>query len=77
MCAPISTPSRCRKTLESFREGRTNVLLATTVAEEGIDVQSVEMVVRMEPPAFLTAVIQSRGRARFPERLVAAWQHFA
>lgn len=41
-------------------------MVATSVAEEGIDIQACSLVVRLEPPATVIGMIQSRGRARYP-----------
>eukprot|EP00039_Didymoeca_costata_P029984 m.27404 g.27404 ORF g.27404 m.27404 type:complete len:679 (-) comp7891_c0_seq1:1251-3287(-) len=53
--------------IEEFRKGNFNVLVATSVVEEGIDVRSCKLVIRTEPPQTIITNIQSRGRARYPE----------
>lgn len=64
--------ARQKRLLRDFETGAVNVLVATTVLEEGIDVAGCSLVVRHDAAASLTALIQSRGRARWAEsRFVA------
>ncbi|CAK8991721.1 unnamed protein product [Durusdinium trenchii] len=51
--------------LSNFRQGKTNVMVATSVAEEGIDIPSCNLVVRMEPAQTVIKFVQARGRARY------------
>ena len=53
-----------RKTLGCFSIGKVNVLVATDVVEEGIDVRSCSCVIRFDLPKTVRSFIQSRGRAR-------------
>ena len=48
--------------LDSFREGEHNVLVATSVAEEGLDIPEVDLVVFYEPVPSEIRAIQRRGR---------------
>ena len=48
--------------LESFRKGSFNVLVATSVAEEGLDIPEVDLVIFYEPIASEIRYIQRRGR---------------
>ncbi|TRM58708.1 hypothetical protein BD626DRAFT_410125 [Schizophyllum amplum] len=52
------------ETLADFRLGIKNVIVSTSVAEEGIDIQACGCVVRWDPPPNMASWVQSRGRAR-------------
>lgn len=41
-----------------------NVIVATSILEEGLDVQSCNLVIRFDPSSTVCSFIQSRGRAR-------------
>ncbi|KAF2116487.1 dicer-like protein-like protein 2 [Lophiotrema nucula] len=62
--ANLAEPRNQTATLDDFREGRTNLFLATSVLEEGIDVSSCHLVICFERPKNLKSFIQRRGRAR-------------
>ncbi len=50
------------KLLDNFRDGFFNVLIATSVAEEGLDIPSVDLVIFYEPIPSAIRHIQRRGR---------------
>ncbi len=50
------------KALEDFRAGKYNVLAATSVAEEGLDIPAVDLVIFYEPIPSEIRSIQRRGR---------------
>ncbi|KAF8881944.1 hypothetical protein CPB84DRAFT_1791372 [Gymnopilus junonius] len=47
-----------------FRDRKINVLIATSVAEEGLDFQECDLVVRFDGLHHMVGYVQSRGRAR-------------
>jgi len=49
-------------TMESFRKGRTQVLVATDVASRGLDIPEVDLVVQCQPPKDSEAYIHRVGR---------------
>ncbi|KAH9857576.1 hypothetical protein C2E23DRAFT_720089 [Lenzites betulinus] len=51
-------------TVKMFRERLVNVLVATSVAEEGLDFPACDLVIRFDPVQHMVGYVQSRGRAR-------------
>lgn len=51
-----------REGIERFKDGDYNVMLATSVAEEGLDIPSTDLVIFYEPVASEIRSIQRRGR---------------
>ncbi|RLG19848.1 hypothetical protein DRN67_01535 [Candidatus Micrarchaeota archaeon] len=57
------TQKEQQKTIRRFREGEFNVLVASSIGEEGLDIPGVDCVVFYEPVASEIRSIQRRGRA--------------
>lgn len=55
-----------KQVIDSFRRKELNLLFATSVAEEGLDFPSCDLVIRFDELTSIDAYIQSRGRARNP-----------
>lgn len=53
-----------RNTINDFKSGKLNLMIATKVAEEGLDIQPCNIVIRFDFCSSLVSYIQSRGRAR-------------
>ncbi|KAI9820606.1 MAG: Dicer-like protein 2 [Pycnora praestabilis] len=53
-----------KETLDDLRNGKKNLIIATSVLEEGIDVSACHIVICFSKPANLKSFIQRRGRAR-------------
>jgi ERCC4-related helicase len=62
--ATFAEPKNQQTTLDDFRSGTLNLILATSVLEEGIDVSSCHLVICFERPKNLKSFVQRRGRAR-------------
>jgi len=56
------TPKRQVERLNSFRSGESNVLLATSIGEEGLDIPAADLVIFYEPVSSEIRTIQRRGR---------------
>ena len=58
------TQAAQKDAIGSFREGRTNLLIATSVAEEGLDIPECNVVIRYQYTSNEIAKEQTEGRAR-------------
>ena len=56
------TQKKQKEIIKAFRKGEYDVLLSTSVAEEGIDIPAVDLVVLYEPVPSEIRMIQRRGR---------------
>jgi superfamily II DNA/RNA helicase len=61
------TNNQLKEVLSKFRQGRVNVLIATNVVEEGLDVSECNLVICMNELLNVKAFIQMKGRARQKE----------
>lgn len=53
-----------KKILRDIKHHKYHIVVATSVAEEGIDIPECELVITMNLPSSVTALVQMRGRAR-------------
>uniref|UniRef100_M4ET69 Uncharacterized protein n=1 Tax=Brassica campestris TaxID=3711 RepID=M4ET69_BRACM len=60
------TRKKQNETVEDFRKGLVNIIVSTSILEEGLDVQSCNLVVGFDPASNICSFIQSQGRARMP-----------
>lgn len=61
------TQCQQEEVIASFRSGRVNLLVSTTVGEEGIDIPDCKYVIRYDVRGNEIASVQSRGRVRDKE----------
>lgn len=61
------TQNEQKEVISKFRTGKINLLIATTVAEEGLDIKECNVVIRYGLVTNEIAMIQARGRARAEE----------
>uniref|UniRef100_A0A8C3VKG8 RNA helicase n=1 Tax=Catharus ustulatus TaxID=91951 RepID=A0A8C3VKG8_CATUS len=65
------TQNEQREVIDKFRHGNINLLIATTVAEEGLDIKECNIVIRYGLVTNEIAMVQARGRARSDESTYA------
>ncbi|CAM9514269.1 unnamed protein product [Ectocarpus fasciculatus] len=58
------TKAQAQASVKAFRSGSVNLLLATVVAEEGMDIPKANCVVRYDAMVHAVSMVQGRGRAR-------------
>ncbi|XP_012466799.1 endoribonuclease Dicer homolog 2 isoform X4 [Gossypium raimondii] len=58
------TRKKQNEIVEEFRKGMVNIIVATSILEEGLDVQACNLIIRFDPSPTVCSFIQSRGRAR-------------
>jgi Fanconi anemia group M protein len=69
------TQKEQKKVLEDFREGKFNILVSTSVGEEGLDIPKVDLVIFYEPVPSAIRTIQRIGRTgRFKKGLAKIMQ---
>lgn len=61
------TQNEQKEVISKFRTGKINLLIATTVAEEGLDIEECNIVIRYGLVTNEIAMVQARGRARADE----------
>ncbi|XP_003921978.3 interferon-induced helicase C domain-containing protein 1 [Saimiri boliviensis] len=61
------TQNEQKEVISKFRTGKINLLIATTVAEEGLDIKECNVVIRYGLVTNEIAMVQARGRARADE----------
>ncbi|XP_012584832.1 PREDICTED: interferon-induced helicase C domain-containing protein 1 isoform X2 [Condylura cristata] len=61
------TQNEQKEVISKFRIGKINLLIATTVAEEGLDIKECNIVIRYGLVTNEIAMVQARGRARANE----------
>jgi len=63
-CDAGMTVQQQARTLQDIQRGKHNVIVATAVAEEGVDLPECDLVMQLDAPDCVRALVQVRGRAR-------------
>eukprot|EP01119_Soliformovum_irregulare_P004875 TRINITY_DN1603_c0_g2_i4.p1 TRINITY_DN1603_c0_g2~~TRINITY_DN1603_c0_g2_i4.p1 ORF type:complete len:1309 (+),score=451.08 TRINITY_DN1603_c0_g2_i4:63-3989(+) len=58
------------KVVQKFKDGKINLLIATSVGQEGIDIQPCRLVMHLSPINNVKDYVQSRGRARHKDSIL-------
>ena len=61
---PGMTTVQQKTEMENVKEGKYQIIVATSVAEEGLDLPECRLVLQMDVPRTVTSLVQIRGRAR-------------
>ncbi|XP_069791457.1 interferon-induced helicase C domain-containing protein 1 isoform X2 [Narcine bancroftii] len=69
------TQNEQKEVLSKFHDGEINLLIATTVAEEGLDIKECNFVIRYGLVTNEIAMVQARGRARCDDSTYALVAH--
>lgn len=56
-----------RDVIRRFERNETNLIVASSVLEEGVDLQVCNMVINLDGPQSFRSYLQTKGRARLPE----------
>lgn len=65
----LYTAKKNKEILQSFDNKEINVLCASNVLEEGVDITTCSLVIKFDHPEEYRSYIQSKGRARHPSSL--------
>ncbi|KAJ7460967.1 hypothetical protein B0H11DRAFT_2057580 [Mycena galericulata] len=60
----VNTGQTTQSKVQSFRDGKINLIITTSVAEEGLDFPTCDLVIRFDALQHMIGYVQSRGRAR-------------
>lgn len=63
----VITMKNNNQVLDKFKRGTINLIIATSVLEEGIDLQECNLVISYDVPQTFRAYVQSKGRARMKD----------
>lgn len=67
----IITNKNNNQVLDKFKRGTINLIIATSVLEEGIDLQECNLVISYDKPQTFRSYVQSKGRARMKDSTYA------